>query len=187
MKKYLHFCLLTIIALSLLLSSCTFKPTAKDDLLVFTTDAVYTTEQLINEADLILKGRVASVDGGVMTNPKLDRNIKDDNGRTVNNEQIHTYIFEIDTIYKGEHAGDTVEVKTSNGFGLSPDLILYGEDETTVLSTSLDRFDLEVGSECILTLTLFNASPAIRSGYYVVGGKQGVFTPEQAELFTKLQ
>lgn len=185
MKKYLHFCLLTTIVLSLLLSSCTSKPAAKDIIEFTTMNVQYTTDQIIAEADLIVKGTIASVDEGIMTNPKLDPDIKDDNGRAVNNEQIHTYVFEIDTIYKGDHTGDTVEVKTSNGFGLSPDIILYGEDDTAVLGTPLNRFDLKVGSECILALKLVKASPACRYGYYVHGETQGVFSVDQAELFIK--
>lgn len=185
MKKYFRFCLLTAIALSLLLSSCTFTPFQKDSVDVFITVPQYTTEQLINEADLIVKGRVASVDEGVMVNPKNDKTLKDDEGRGVANEQIHTYVFEIDAVYKGDYSAETVEIKTSNGYALSPDLILYGEDETTILSTSLERFDLEVGSECILTLRFLDRKMQVRTGYYVHGDEQGVFSTDQAELFTK--
>ncbi len=183
MKKRFQFCLPAALILSLILTSC--AATQKSVVEVSESYADFTTEQLIDEADLIVKGRVASMDEGMMTNPENDRNLKDDDGRGYANEQIHTYVFEIDTVYKGEYTADTIEIKTSNGYALSPDLILYGEDESSILSGELDRFDLEVGSECILTLKYMDLRLQARNGYYVLGEKQGVFTPNQEDLFTK--
>ncbi len=184
-KRHLYFYSLTIIILALVLSSCANKVNSKSTLEISNSYPTYTPEQIIDRADLIVKGKITSIDEGIMVNPENNKSLKDDTGRIVANEQIHTYVFEIDTVYKGNYAEDTIQVKTSNGYALSPDLILYGEDETTILESPLVRFDLEVGSDCILALKYSDLHLQIRNGYYVVGGKQGVFQIDQAELFAK--
>ena len=136
----------------------------------------FSLEDLTKRAELILHGRVKAKLGEVMLNPDGKRT--DAAGKKVNNAQITSYEVEVYTVYKGSCEKDTIIVKTNNGYGLSPDLILYGEDETTKLDRPLDRFDLTVGKECIMYLVNSKDSLPEESGYYVDAGKAGYFKKE---------
>ncbi|MBQ8892870.1 MAG: hypothetical protein IJ043_00495 [Clostridia bacterium] len=74
--------------------------------------------------------------------------------------------MEVCEVYKGECQENFITVKTSNGSNLSPELILYGEDETSILVTPLERLDLEIGKECILLLTNRKTEFPELNGYY---------------------
>lgn len=139
-------------------------------------------EELLKKAEIILKGRVASKDSEFMTNPDGTRT--NENGDVVTNCQVATYTVEIDQLYKGDYSADTITVKTANGHGLSPDLILYGEDETHILADELNRFDLEVGKECILLLSAYDESLDDLDGYYAVFGNFGYFLPDENGGYT---
>lgn len=158
--------IMLILALSVTLMACQQKE--KSVLNISMSEAVYSKDELIQTADLILKGKVLSKDQEIMTNPGGTKN-------GIMNEQITTYTIEIDELYKGAYADETISVKTTNGMGLSPDLILYGEDENDVLAEPLERFDLSVGKECVLILRYFDSDLESRAGYYVYGEDQGYF------------
>ncbi len=149
---------------------------SKEYLSISTTKASFNKEQLLEKGDLIIRGKVLTKDSEVMTNP--DGTTTDKNGHIITNEQIAAYTVEIDEVYKGSYDEETIEVKTSNGSGLSPDLILYGEDETTILGTPLDRFDMEPGAECIIILCRLETGSEITTGYYPFGPDCGYFLPD---------
>jgi len=135
--------------------------------------ARFTKEQLLETAEVIIKGKVIKKNKEFMVNPDGMR--ADADGNVIDNEQITEYTVEIQTLYKGEYDGETINVKTSNGRGLNPDLILYGEDEKSILATELDRLDFEIGEECILLLRYVNGSVPESNGYYPVWGFPGYF------------
>ena len=152
------------------------QTTAKQEKNVITVSgskALISQEDLTSGADLILRGRVKSKTGELMLNP--DGKKTDASGQVIPNEQITSYELEIYELYKGEYAETTMVVKTSNGRNLSPELILYGEDENNVLSQPLSRFDLTVGQDCILYLTKVESELAEKAGYYPFRGKAGYF------------
>lgn len=145
----------------------------KNVITVSSSKARISQEDLTSGADLILYGRIKSKKSELMLNP--DGKKTDASGQPIANEQITAYELEIHELYKGEYADTTITVKTSNGRNLSPDLILYGEDEKNVLSEPLDRFDLTVGEDCILYLTYVEDELTEKTGYYIFRGKAGYF------------
>lgn len=150
------------------------KPKEKDRLEIITTRISYTKEDLIQKAELIFKGKVLKKEKEYMTNP--DGTLRLESGRKIPNAQVAEYTVEIQELYKGEYKAKTITVKTVNGHNLSPDLILYGEDEHVVLASPLVRTDFEVGKECILMLkNVTNSSGGKRDGYQPLYGRSGYF------------
>ena len=143
--------------------------------------ATFTKEMLLDGAVIILKGTVIEKTSEKMTNPTGKR--RKANGELITNTQIAEYTVEISEIYKGDYKGHTITVKTSNGYGLSPDLILYGEDEKNILATSLKRQDFEIGKECILLLGYVDEGYEDRNGYYTVAGQWGYYPLNDAGSF----
>ena len=148
--------------------------------------AHFTQEELIQNAVLIIRGKVIRNNGYVMTNPDGTRKSALNDEWYILNQQITSYTVEISEIYKGTYSGSTIEVKTANGMGLTPDLILYGEDETSILASPMKRRDLQVGKECILLLqenTEENTNcseemgffPIVRAGYLLDEGN-GIYS-----------
>ncbi len=148
----------------------------KSTISIMGTPAQVTQEFLTERAELILHGRVKAKLGEVMLNPDGKRT--DASGQKVANAQVTSYEVEVYTVYKGTYEKNTIIVKTTNGRNLSPDLILYGEDETTKLAMPLDRFDLTVGEECIMYLVNIKDRLPEDNGYFVNSGKAGYFKKE---------
>ncbi len=148
-------------------------PTDKTVIEIDESRTGFTKEQLIETAEIIIKGKVVKKNSEFMVNPDGTR--ADADGNVIDNEQITEYTVEIQTLYKGDYDGATINVKTSNGRGLNPDLILYGEDEKSILATELNRLDFEIGEECILLLRYVEGSVPESDGYYPVWGFPGYF------------
>ncbi len=145
----------------------------KDMIGITETYPRFSQEELTKKAELILHGRVKAKTGELMLNPDGKRT--DASGQKVTNEQITSYEVEVYNVYKGTNEKETVVVKTSNGYGLSPDLILYGEDENVKLALPLKRFDLTVGEECVMYLVNVTDGPPEADGYYPIVGGAGYF------------
>ncbi|MBQ8892863.1 MAG: hypothetical protein IJ043_00460 [Clostridia bacterium] len=131
------------------------------------TKVKYEENEILQRADLIIRGIVLRNNGYIMTNP--DNTRTNSEGIYSPNAQITDYTVQILEIYKGSYSDSTIHVKTKNGFGFSPDLILYGEDETSILASPLERVDLEVGKECILILNHITGVFKEEQGYYPFG------------------
>lgn len=140
------------------------------------TPAKVSQEDLTKRAELILHGRVKAKLGEVMLNPDGKRT--DASGQVVANAQVTSYEVEVYTVYKGTYKKDTIVVKTTNGRNLSPDLILYGEDETCKLAEPLERFDLTVGQECIMYLASVTGDVSESNGYCCLSAGAGYFIKE---------
>lgn len=136
----------------------------KDVIYTSITKIKLTQEELIDRADLILRGKVLKKVGMNMTNP--DGTLKSSDGYRISNQLITEYAVEISEFYKGDYEGETINIKIACGNGLSPELILYGENETSVLAKKIELPDFEVGEECVLLLTQYEMQPAWASGYY---------------------
>ena len=159
LKRFLVLMLVLMLILSL--SSCKKEKSYLD--ICIDSESLYKSE-LIDRAELIVRGRVLSKNYEEMSNP--DGTKTDSSGVAVSNAQYAEYTVEIYDVYKGEYTGDTVNVMTENGRDLSPDLILYGEDDDLILGSPLKRIDLDVGKECILLLVYVDKHVADYSGYY---------------------
>jgi hypothetical protein len=120
-----------------------------------------------------------------MTNP--DGTLCDDEGKKIPNAQIAEYSVEIETLYKGTYESSVITVKTTNGHGLSPDLILYGEDERTILDHPLDREDLEEGADCILFLNNVDIGYELGNSYQLCGGEQGYCSLDENGMYTSYE
>lgn len=150
------------------------KPKEKDRLEITASKMYYTKEHLIQKAELIFKGKVLKKEKEYMTNP--DGTLQQEGWGVIPNAQVAEYTVEIQELYKGEYNEKTITVKTVNGYNLSPDLILYGEDEHVILDTPLERIDFEVGKECILMLVnVANSIGGNEDGYQSLYGRPGYF------------
>lgn len=163
--KRIILCML-LCALGLCLFSCNSedKSLKKDIIDVCITKATFTQAQLLKMADIIIKGTVVEKNGTVFSNP--DGSLKNTKGYQILNELITDYTVEIEEIYKGSYEGETIHVKTGYGNGLNSDLILYGEEENSVLGTELEQVQLAVGGDCILLLTYSDTGHEESSGYF---------------------
>lgn len=128
--------------------------------------ASYEKDDILTACPIILKGIVLEKGRSEMYNP--DNSRKSEEGYLISNFEATEFIVEVEEIYKGVYDQKTIAVKTVNGEGLSPELILYGEDETSRLEEPLDRFELTTGEEYILCLSPYrHHEPEFFSGYYV--------------------
>ncbi len=174
-------CCCLILSLCISLTSCkqnqpTNKDTEKNTVVVTKTEAHLTKDQLLNMSDLIIKGTVTQKNSVVMSNP--DGTLKDKNGYQIQNQAITDYTVEIESVYKGVYKNQTIHVKTTYGDGLSPDLILYGEDDTSVLQEKLEPYELTVGKDCILLLTYSNTGYEESTGYFPTASLGYLITDE---------
>lgn len=178
MKNIKRVILLALLcALSFTAISCTQLDSSKKNRI--TIDALQVRipqKTLIARAEIIIKGKVLEIADQFMTNPDGKRTLED--GSVIENAQITVYTVEIQQLYKGEYTDSTIQVLTSNGRGLSPDLILKGEDDTSILAEDLDRLDLTVGEECILMLAYGEQICEEAFGYYLCYGHAGYFTAD---------
>lgn len=158
------------------------QQTEKSYLSIEQSTAIIDKETLLQTGELIIQGYVTEKKSEIMTNP--DQTRMDSGKNIIPNEQITEYAVQVTKVYKGDYKQDTITVKTSNGYGLSPDLILSGEDETTILAHPLERLDLQIGKECILILTYVQEGTPEKIGYYPRYGKQGYFVLSGDGKFT---
>lgn len=150
----------------------------KDYLEILEHPALVTKEEMIQKAELIFKGKVLKKEKEYMTNP--DGTLQAEGWGKIPNAQVAEYSVEIETLYKGTYESSVITVKTVNGHNLSPDLILYGEDERVILSSPLKRFDLEEGADCILALTnVTNSIGGMRNGYQSLYNELSYFTLDE--------
>lgn len=144
-KSVILFGVLTALCLSLI--GCRlFKPAVGTSSLY----PYYTKEELFRERKLIFKGKILEQGSSAMTNP--DNTRMDQYGYQIENSLVTKYTVQIEDLYKGEYLDETIELNVSNGGGLSPDLILYGEDKNCHLKEPLVMFTLEIGKSYIFTL-----------------------------------
>lgn len=172
--------LVLILALTLCFCACSALQKEKTVLNISSTEGVFTKEMLLDGATLIVRGTVKEKTNEMMTNPTGKRKV---NGEIIANRQITEYSFEISEIYKGTYEDKLITVKTSNGYGLTPDLILYGEDDKNILATPLQRHDFEVGKECIMTLIYIDDGYEERNGYYTLAGHWGYYPLNEEGVF----
>lgn len=126
-------------------------------------------EQMQEEADLIIKGKAVKKVGQRMVNP--DNTLTAPDGIPIGNRLVTEFEVEVLEIYKGSYDGKNVNVKFSCGSMLSPELILYGEDENGVLASKVKIPDMPIGEECILLLRTMDSpeQPEWTHGYYPFG------------------
>lgn len=181
MNKVKRFVLvLLLFTISITTLSCsqiqTLDSSKKNRIKIDNLYATFTKEDLIDRAEIIIKGKILEKTDEFMTNPDGTRTEAD--GSVIDNAQITKYTVEIQQLYKGEYTASTIQVLTSNGRGLSPDLILKGEDATSVLLEDLDRLDFTIGEECILMLLYAEQICEEAFGYYTAYGTAGYFTAD---------
>ena len=139
----------------------------------------YSKETLLKESELILKGTVMEQGESAMTNP--DGTLRSEEGYEIGNCMVTDYTIRIEDLYKGNFEEETITVKVANGHGLSPDLILYGEDKTTYLKEPIDIYELETGKTYVFTLLPFVEHTDNRfSGYYTSNQSTFALTEEGA-------
>lgn len=174
MKNLKRICtLISVLVLCFSITACKETKQEKSYISVNSSKAALDKQDLLQRAHIVVKGKVVSKNFEVMTNP--DGTSKDSKGNVIVNRQIAEYTVDIDKLYKGEYDGDTIKVMTHNGYGLSPDLILYGEDDKNILATPLERTDLDVGKECILLLMYVDDVSEGYEGYYPVAKSKGYY------------
>lgn len=186
MKKYGSAFL--IIALCLCMTSCSrSQPNAslddgeKNTIYITSSSAHYEPTELLQLSDLILQGRVVQKNDEVMSNP--DNTLVNKDGVLIGNALITDYTVEIDRVYKGSYDEETIHVKTNYGDGLTPELILNGEDEDSVLATKPDKIELSTEGDCILLLTYIDTGYEESSGYFPIM-MLGYLTPDGTGQYT---
>ena len=127
--------------------------------------AHYTEEMLLERAELILRGVAVQKAKEWMLNPDGTR--VNEQGEPIVNAQITEYSVEIKDVYKGTVDEDHITVKLMNGYGLSSDLILYGEDENYKLISELTVDQLEIGTEALFLLEWSDETNDAEDGYYI--------------------
>jgi len=173
---------ISLLIFCILISGCQTKPVEKDFISITTTKEKLYKQDLISRAEIIIEGKVVSKNFETMTNP--DGTALDSSGKALVNCQIAEYTVQINEKYKGDYNGDTINVMTYNGYGLNSDLILYGEDEKSILETPLERVDLEVGQDCILLLQYVDDVCEGYDGYYPVANRLGYYPKDQNGNYT---
>lgn len=140
----------------------------------------YSKETLLKESELILKGTVVEQGESAMTNP--DGTLRSEEGYEIGNCMVTDYTVRIEELYKGTFEEETITVKVATGHGLSPDLILYGEDKTTYLKDPVDIYELETGKTYVFALLPYEEHTDSRfSGYYTFD--QSTFAPTEEGVF----
>ena len=148
------------------------EPPVKRDVSPLVTYGQTFPELVLPKAELAFKGTVLKSDGGIMTNPEGKNT--DANGYRYPNQYVTTYTVKIGEVFKGNYGEETIEVKISNGYGLSPELILYGETETEVWSArNAECLFLEEGDEAYFLVNYKTMTPEQISGYYIYGKEHG--------------
>lgn len=174
-------CAALIGALLLCSCSCAIFRKEKAVLNIYGSEGTFTKEELLDRAELVVQGTVIKKVSETMTNPSGKQ--KNDSGEIIKNSQVTAYDVEISKIYKGDYEEQNIIIMTSNGSGLSPDLILYGEDDKNILGTPLHRFDLDVGKECIFILTYIDDRGEDGNGYYCLAGEWGYYPLNEEGIF----
>ena len=157
----------------------------KDTLMVHKTYPVIEKEDVLRDAKLLFLGTVTASDGGVMTNP--DKTVKDENGHIIPNQQIVTYTVKVEKVFKGEYKEETMTLLLTNGYGMSPDLILYGEDETTIFADwDTEILYLEVGKPAIFSVCYNEKTNLLPAGYYLNGKRTGYYPKNEDGQYTSI-
>ena len=125
----------------------------------------YEKDELLKERPLVFKGIVTKKGESYMRNP--DGTLTNEYGGPITNYQTTEYTIQIQELYKGSYAEETIILKINNGYGLNADLILYGEDETTKLAEKPKFFELTVGEEYIFTPAFITSKDPRFEGYQV--------------------
>ncbi len=139
--------------------------------------ALLSKEELLAKGNLVVKVLVQSKDAEEMANP--DGKAVDSTGTVIDNRLVTSYTAEVLEVYKGDYTKRSIIVKTAEGRGLSPDLILYGEDEEFILSPPLTRFALEPGMEYVLILVDNKGENDVLTGYFIFGPEYGCFAMDE--------
>lgn len=157
----------------------------KDIIGVFKHYPVIEKEDILRDAKLLFLGTVTASDGGVMTNP--DKTVKDENGHIIPNQQIVTYTVKVEKVFKGEYKEETMTLILTNGCGMSPDMILYGEDETTIFEDwERDIVYLEVGKPAIFSVYYNEKTSLLPAGYYLNGKETGYYPKNEDGQYTSI-
>lgn len=156
-----------LISFSACLLSCKEEGADKsggDTSTVTGTEARLTQEQLLQEADLVVKGTVTAKNGETMSNP--DGALKDAEGYQILNQLITDYTVEIEEIYKGSYSGDTIRVKTASGDGVNADLAAYDEEGNALMESDPEQSQLAVNEDRILLLSYTDTGHEESTGYF---------------------
>lgn len=151
--------------------------TEKKYLSIDSTKAQLSKEELLDKGQLVVKVRILSKAAEEMANP--DGKAVDSTGAAIDNRLVTSYTAEVLEVYKGNYTQHTIVVKTAEGRGLSPDLILYGEDEKYILATPLTRFSLVTAKEYVLVLVDNKGENAVMTGYFIYGPEIGSFSVDE--------
>lgn len=151
------------------------------EVLVTETKAQVSPSYLIEQSNLIIRGRILQKNGEVMSNP--DNTLVNKEGVLIGNALITDYTVAIDQVYKGDFDGETIQVKTNYGDGLSPEMILNGEGNGVVLGNTPKKVELSTEGDCILLLTYIDTGYEESSGYFPIM-MLGYLTPDGNGAYT---
>ncbi len=125
-----------------------------------------TNEQLLEYPQIILRGVPVAKAKEWMRNPDGTRT--DEQGNPIVNEQITEYTVEVAEVYRGAWEEERIHIKISNGYGWTPEMILYGEeDEATFSTTGASIQYLPLGKEAIFFLSWSDDGAEEEQGYYI--------------------
>ncbi|MBQ3084159.1 MAG: hypothetical protein IJC46_01725 [Clostridia bacterium] len=181
MKKRFFILALILSMVLLSMTACNEEMDENDfgDIFVTGYKPILTAEMLIEGSDLIIRGRVISKDGEAMNNPNNDRVSSDG---VILNALITSYTVEIDEVYKGYVAGETICVKTIYGAGY-PASMLVGEDGKLTSETQERRKELSTEGDCILMLTYNQTEAEVDTGYFPTR-EVGYLQPDGSGYYT---
>ena len=160
------------------LSGCSEKTVIQD----FGSEYRHTDEEFFSEPELVVKATVKEKVREYFTDPESKTEIAFNN-----NAHITVFELEISEVLRGEWGEETLQLKMFNGYGMSPDLYLYGKDETTVMSEKIEPFLLEPGREYLLGLVYTHPGRANcyndEGGYVIRWGKTWCFTQGEDGIY----
>lgn len=132
----------------------------------------------LQNADIILKGRVLEKKEPYFTNPNNDKFCED--GSPAVNAYVTEYILAVDELYKGEWAQETISVKAYNRMNLTVEQALYGEDDDYIIENCIPDTEMQFG-ECIVGLSYFDTSLAFCDipCYEITFGMAGYFLEQE--------
>lgn len=168
MKRILSFIVLATILLSF--ASCKKEVGSVVD--VSASYAAINNADRIIASDLILRGKPVKINSQFMTDP-------DNTLDGIMNCRITEYTFLIDEVYKGEYTQSEITVRTTFGYGLTPEQILnYGTKDSNVSVSGMSKYSLELDKECIICVSYIEnlyLNYDGFSGYYLMFGEAGYY------------
>lgn len=136
---------------------------------VSSSQASYSKNDLLETADIVLRGTVVAKGNTQQTNPNFEKTAE--NGTPLKNYFVTDYTINIHEIYKGEHTKESIDIKVGNNRGAASLPGISADKNITVIdNTNIPQLELEIGKEYILILYK-------EFGTYYVFTTQGCFEP----------